>query len=252
LTSLKKAKKRLEETMHDIDTTRLETESESQIHDFEPAEFEFPDASKIESPLSEVEEVELATDLLTVSSEAELDQFLGNLLKKAWKGIGKIARPLGGALKGIAQKALPFVGGALGSFIPIPGVGTAVGSALGSAASKLLEAELEGLSPEDREFEMARRFVRFASTAAKRAASIQPGTDTRATIISALKAALQQRRAQLAGGGVSAGRNGERGFEEVGGVEEPADTPYAAPATSGRARSGRWIRRGGKILLLGV
>ena len=245
--------------MHDIDTTRLEAEAESQIHDFEPGEFQFHDTGEIESPLSEVEEVELATDLLTVSSEAELEQFLGNLLKKAWKGvrkvgsaIGKIAGPLGGALKGIAKKALPFVGGALGSFVPIPGVGTAVGSALGSAASKLLEAELEGLNPEDREFEMARRFVRFASTAAKRAASMQPGTDIRATIISALKAALQQQRAQLAGGGVSAGRNGERGFEEVGGVDEPADTPYAAPATSGRARSGRWIRRGGKILLLGV
>jgi uncharacterized protein (DUF697 family) len=65
------------------------------------------------------------------------------------KGFGGIAKPLGGVLKGVAKKALPFVGGALGSIIPIPGVGTAVGTAVGSAASKLLEAELEGLSPED-------------------------------------------------------------------------------------------------------
>ena len=106
-----------------------------------------------ESPFSEAEETELAMELLSVSSEAELDQFLGKLLKgvkSVGSAVGKIARPLSGALKGLAKKALPFVGGALGSFIPIPGVGTAVGSALGSAVSKALEAELAGLEPEDR------------------------------------------------------------------------------------------------------
>ena len=53
--------------------------------------------------LSEEEEVELALELLSVSSEAELDQFLGKLMKGAWKGIkkvgavvGKVAKPLGG------------------------------------------------------------------------------------------------------------------------------------------------------------
>ena len=148
--------------MHDIDTTRLEYEAASDAF-----EFEFEGTPEFEAPLSEVEEMELAAELLTVSGEAELDQFLGGLFKKVAKGIGKIAKPLGGVLKGIAKKALPVVGGAVGSFIPIPGVGTAVGTALGTAASKVLEAELEGLSLEDQEFEVARRFVRLASTAAR-------------------------------------------------------------------------------------
>ena len=240
--------------MHDIDTTRLESEPLSLRQEIEASEFEFLDAGELESPLSEVEEMELASELLAVSSEAELDQFLGDVFKKALKGIRKVGSSgggLGGVLKGIAKKALPFVGGALGSIIPIPGVGTAVGTALGSAASKVLKAELEGLSPEDREFEMARRFVRFAGTAAKSAASTPPGATARAGIIAALKAALEQQRAQLADSRAGSGRNGEFGFEEIEELEERA-APLAAPTAGGRSRSGRWIRRGGKIILLGV
>ena len=234
--------------MHDIDTTRLESEPLSLRQEIEASEFEFLDAGELESPLSEVEEMELASELLAVSSEAELDQFLGDVFKKALKGIRKVGSSgLGGVLKGVAKKALPFVGGALGSIIPIPGVGTAVGTALGSAASKVIKAELEGLSPEDREFEMARRFVRFAGTAAKSAASTPPGATARAGIIAALKAALEQQRAQLADSRAGSGRNGEFGFEEIEELKE-----RAAPTAGGRSRNGRWIRRGGKIILLGV
>ncbi|KQV80827.1 hypothetical protein ASD15_13030 [Massilia sp. Root351] len=131
-----------------------------------------------EGPFNEAQEMELALELMSVTSEAELDQFLGGLFKGALKGlkkvgsaIGKVAKPLGGALKGIAKKALPFVGGALGSFIPIPGVGTAIGSALGGAVAKALELEFSGMEYEQQEFEMARRFVRIAGTAAQLAAS---------------------------------------------------------------------------------
>jgi len=226
--------------MHDIDTTRLEYEAASDAF-----EFEFEGTPEFEAPLSEVEEMELAAELLTVSGEAELDQFLGGLFKKVAKGIGKIAKPLGGVLKGIAKKALPVVGGAVGSFIPIPGVGTAVGTALGTAASKVLEAELEGLSLEDQEFEVARRFVRLASTAARHAASTHPGADIRATVIAAVKEALQQQRGQLTGDAASPA--GAAGIEEL---EAMAATPRSGSA--GRSRSGRWIRRGGKIVLLGV
>jgi hypothetical protein len=129
---------------------------------------EFP--FEVAGPFSEQEETELALELLSVSSEAELEQFLGNVFKKAWQGIKQVARPLGGVLKGVAKAALPMVGGALGSFIPIPGVGTALGTALGGAISKALEMEINEmgeLTQEDREFEMARRVVRIAGTAAK-------------------------------------------------------------------------------------
>ena len=78
-----------------------------------------------------------------------MEQFLGNVFKKVWKGIKKIAKPLGGVLKSVAKKALPFVGSALGSFIPIPGVGTAIGGALGTAVSKALELEYGELESEE-------------------------------------------------------------------------------------------------------
>src|SRR5262249_17289427 len=131
--------------VHDIDRTQLEAAGEI----YETGPYESPaygEVAETGSPFSEAEETELAYELLGVSSEEELDQFLGKLFKGVVRGIGKVAsfagkalRPLGGILKGIAKKALPFVGGALGSLIPIPGVGTAVGSALGGALSKALE-----------------------------------------------------------------------------------------------------------------
>lgn len=183
-------------------------------------------------PITEAEEIELALELLSVSSEAELDQFLGKVFKSAWKGIkkvgsvvGKVARPLGGVLKAVAKKALPFVGGALGSFIPIPGVGTAIGSAVGGALSKALELET-GMDPEDREFEMARRFVRVAATAARQAATSSPYADEEVMVNEAVAAAARQHLPQF--------RFGQSARVGPGPMQ------------------GRWIRRGRQIELLGV
>jgi hypothetical protein len=120
-------------------------------------------------PFNAEQEMELAMELLAVQSEEELEQFLGKMFKGVWKGIKKVAKPLGGILKGIAKKALPFVGGALGSFIPIPGVGTALGRALGGALSNALELEMQEMPGVDRELEVARRFVRIAGSAAQAA-----------------------------------------------------------------------------------
>jgi uncharacterized protein (DUF697 family) len=187
-----------------------------------------------ESELSEEEEVELALELLSVSNEAELDQFLGKLFKGAWKGIkkvgsvvGKIAKPLGGVLRAVAKKALPMVGGALGSFIPIPGVGTAVGSALGGAISKALEAETGELNSEDRELEIARRFVRIAATAARQAASAPPDMDGETAATQAVAAAARRvlPSFQFNAAGARAGAGGQQG---------------------------RWIRRGSQVVLLGA
>ena len=200
-------------------------------------EMETTGNGEMESPFDEVEEIELTTELLSISNEAELDQFIGKLVKGAFRGIrkvgsavGRIAKPLGGILKGIAKKALPFVGGALGSLIPIPGVGTAVGTALGSAVSKALEAELEGMDPEDQAFEMARRFVRLAGTAAKQAALAQPGTDPQVAARAAVLTAARQ---------------------HVPGLQRPANG-HSTGAAVCSGQSGRWIRRGRRIVLLGV
>ena len=79
-----------------------------------------------------------------------------------------------------------------GTFIPIPGVGTAVGTALGSAVSKALEMELAGLNPEDREFECALRIVRLAGETAQQAAMAQPNADPLAAAKAAVMTAVQQ------------------------------------------------------------
>jgi hypothetical protein len=222
-------------------------EYETDVGELESDEFEFEMGdemefeSEVESPIDEIEEMELAAELLAVSNEQELDQFLGKIFKKIGKGIRKIARPLGGILKGVAKKALPFVGGALGSFIPIPGVGTAVGTALGSAASKLLEVDLEGMTPEDQEFELARRFVRMASTAAAKAAATPPGADPKAAAIRIIKAAAQQ---------LETGESHTEGEREL-----PAATPASggrAQPSGGRRRQGRWYRRGNTVVLIGA
>jgi hypothetical protein len=227
---------------YETDVGELESDTfEFELND----EMEFE--GELESPLDEVEEMELANELLAVSNEEELDQFLGKLFKKVGKGlrkfgkgIGRFVRPLGGLLKGIAKKALPFVGGALGSFIPIPGVGTAVGSALGSAASKLLEVDLEGMDNEDQEFELARRFVRMASAATAKAAATSPDADPKAAAIRAIKAAAQQLGA---------------GDREMDGEIPSRRAIGGVPGASGprrRGRAGRWYRRGNAVVLVGA
>ena len=219
--------------MHDIDRTQLETWETG----YESGPYEFESGSTFEGPFSEAEEMELASQLLEVSDEAELDQFLGDLFKKASRAVGgfmkgPLGKQLGGIIKGIAKKALPLAGGALGSFIPIPGVGTALGGALGSAASNLFEMELEGLSAEDQEFEVARQFVKFAGEAAKQAAQTPPNVAPQDAAKSAVVAAAQQ---------------------YAPGLLRPTTPPSpAAPGGGGQGRGGRWIRRGRTIVLYGA
>jgi hypothetical protein len=129
--------------------------------------------------LGEQEELELAMELLSVRNDQELEQFLGNIFRSVGSGlksVGSFAMKnivpvLGPALKQIAKTALPIAGGALGSLIPIPGVGTALGSALGGAVANALELEVAGLDRETADIERARRFVRMAASAIREAAT---------------------------------------------------------------------------------
>jgi hypothetical protein len=125
------------------------------------------------SKSADQEEFELAMELLNVQNEEELDRFLGDIVKSVGRGlkaVGSFATKhvmpvLGPALKTIAKTALPIAGGALGSFIPIPGVGTALGSALGGMVANALEMEVGSLEPEVADIERARHFVRLAKAA---------------------------------------------------------------------------------------
>ena len=83
-----------------------------------------------------------------------------------------------------------------------------------------LGLELEGLSPEDQEFEVARRVVRLAGDAAVKAAAAPPSAPAGKVVNKAIAAAAKKHAPGLAGPG-------------------------------GR-RSGRWIRRGRRIIVLGA
>jgi uncharacterized protein (DUF697 family) len=243
--------------------------------------------SEGESPLSETQEMELTAELLEISSEEELEEFLGKMFKGIAKGVGGLIRgpvgkALGGVLKGVAKQALPVVGGALGSFVA-PGVGTALGSKLGSLASNLFEMELEGMNQEQAEFEVARRFVRLAATSAATAAQAPPSAPPAKVARVAITQAARRHAPGLlrgtgaggagprrqpngrrrgrppgagaypGGGGTSiAMYGGNGGGEPAYGGGEPQSYGDVAQGYGGRPQSGRWMRRGRKIVLLGV
>src|SRR5262249_22602589 len=158
------------------------------------------------------------------------------------------------------------VGGALGSFVA-PGVGTAIGSKLGSMASGLFEVELEGVNPQQAEFEIARRYVRFASAAARNASLAPQNQSPRAIANQAVAAAarryapglLRTARPGRRGAPVAAGRGypGGRRRGYRGGYGAPIYAPqyptygdsddgngdgWGGGAYGSQARSGRWVR----------
>jgi len=184
----------------------------------------------------EMNEAELAAELLTVNNEAEMEQFLGKLFSSVVKGVSTFAKSnagkaLGGVLKQVAKTALPSVGAALGSLIPIPGVGTALGSMAGKALASRMEMEAGNMAMEDREFETAQQVVRLASNAT-RAVINNPGASGNPQVAAAqaVKSALNDMQAPT---------------QAVLGGLGTAMRPL-------RGNSGRWFRRGNTIVLQGA
>jgi len=199
-----------------------------------------------ESPFSEAEEMEFAANLLGVAGEGELDQFLGDLINKAGRVIrnfarSDIGRTLGGVLKQGAKIALPAVGGALGTLVGGP-AGGMIGGKLASAAGSLFGLELEGLSPEDQEFEVARRFVRFAGTAARGAAQNGRRMPPRHAVRTAVIVAARRHAPGLIK--IVAGAPSSTVF-----VPEPVGVDAEPVGVAATGQSGRWVRQGRKIVL---
>jgi hypothetical protein len=238
--------------MHDIDRTIMEYSPELQTYEQEQYEQEQYEQEQFEygetewgaetGVFSEAEEMELAAELLEVTSEGELDRFLGGLIMKSGQAVGlagqtvglfvnsAAGRYLGRLLKGAAKKALPMVAGVIGGDF---GLGSAqMSSQVSFTAAQIFGLELEGLSQEDQEYEAAKGFVRFAGEAAKNAASAPPTGNPQAVAQSAVMEAAEQLAPGLVNGA-------------------PASTDTSVPG-GGRAGSGRWIRRDNKIVLLGV
>ncbi len=232
--------------MHDIDRVRLETHADHEMfasgpleaESFQFGEAEAPWQGQSEGVFSETEEMEFASELLGITSEAEFDRFLGDFIKRAGQAVGSFVRSptgqaLGGILKGAAKQALPTIGSAIGGYFG-GSTGAQLGSQAASAASRLFGLELEGLSPEDQEFEGARRYVRFASEAVKNAALAPTSQDPRMVANAAAVTAAQMYAPGL--------------------LQAPPETQPAAPTSSRlpMGYSGRWIRRGNKIVLYGI
>jgi hypothetical protein len=213
--------------MHDIDRTQLESPSFEQGQELGERE---TTESTPETPLSESQEIQLATELLEVANERELEQFLGNVFSKVGSAVGSFVRSdtgraLGGILKDAAKQALPAIGRGVGQWIS-PDRGGDIGADAGQLAGRILGLELEGLSNEDREFEISRQFVRFVAAAARRAATAR---QTLPALAFARQAAAAAARTYA---------------------------PGLLPRLQGRGslvwpRGGRWVRRGRTIVLYG-
>jgi hypothetical protein len=218
-----------ENLMHDLDRTTMELNDEANGFEVEDAEY----YGEIESPFSEEVVSELAASLLEVSDEQELDQFIGSLLKKARRFVGgalksPLLQPLGGFIKGAIKKAIPLAGGALGNLVA-PGIGGQIGSQLASRAGGLLGLELEGIGPEDQEFEVAKHLVRMSGSAVQNASqAAATGVDPQQAAKSAI---------------IAAARTHVPGLVQSQGQGRGAQ---------GRPRTGRWYRRGRRIVLVGV
>ncbi len=227
----------------------FEDDQESGYGDGE-FEFEFESEFEAEGPFDEAEEMELAAELLTVGSDEEMEYFLGNLLSKAVKGVktfakSKVGRAVGGLLKNVAKKALPIAGAALGNLV-VPGAGGLVGGKLASMAGRAFGLELEGLSPEDQEFEVARRFVRLAGATAQDASRKSSAGPPKVVAKNALVSATKQHAPGL----VKAATRDQTGGSSS---RRGSGTQSSAGRNSmSRGQSGQWVRRGRRIVLLGA
>lgn len=263
--------------MHDIDRALFEAEAEAETeaygdaygetHEsygqtFEEEEYQAPGPGG----LGQSREHTLAAELLDVTSEAGMDQFLGKLLSSAVSAVRDFARSdtgraVGGVLKSAAAQALPQFGQIAGDALPPAGAGRAAGGRAGGAAGGRAGAtsgrpgatsgrasatgqragartaskrevglQTEGLSAEDHEYQTARAFVRFADETAQLAAERAGAAPPAVVARQAATAAARQHLPGL--------------------LRAPGAAGSAAPSTG--ASEGRWIRRGNRIVVLGA
>jgi hypothetical protein len=151
--------------------------------------------------------VELAAELLDVTNEAELEGFLRRVVAAAARGVGgrlpaATGRGLVAVLKRTAERTLPTVATLVGDSI-----GGTAGPSAAATATRVYGLELEGMSAEDRDYEIARQFLRFAQAAAARAVTA-PAPASPATVAAAVEGASREFAPGLgpAGGGPATAR----------------------------------------------
>lgn len=200
----------------------------------------------------EAVEMELATELLSVSNEADMEQFLGKLFRGAVRGVGNfvrspVGRSIGGMLKSVAKTALPIAGRALGTMVGGP-IGGKIGGKLGSMATNLFELELEGLSNEDKEYEMARAYVRFAGDAARRGARNLAAA--RSNPSAAAKQAIMASARRHAPGLLKSRRCSCGNTQSnMSAILQPGAASGIPGGSGSNGGSGSWYRQGNQIII---
>jgi hypothetical protein len=214
--------------MHDLDRQQLEQwEREGLVAE---------STGQLGSQLSEAQEMALASELLEINSEEELEQFLGDLWDRTKAAASQVynssavqsAIP---GLKAVGRAVLPKVA----SFVAnryAPGTGDIAGAGVQAAVDQWLKEELEGLSGEDRELEIARRFVRFANAALQRAAQSPPRVPAPTAAQIAVADAARQDMPGV-----------------VPFLSQLFGTAPVSGETNGGASSGRWYREGSSIVI---
>lgn len=235
-------------------------DSESEFGDQESDTFEFESGGEGQEfedagELDETEEMELAAELLEVSDEEELDQFIGKLIKRAGRAVGHVVRSdagrvLGGMVKAAARKAMPLLGAAAGGLVGGT-AGSTLGGQLAARAGNLFGLELEGLSREDQEFEVARRVVRYADAAVRKLAST-PGAGDPARAAKAAALAAATRHAPGLRGPVSPSSRAGLCPNCGGSTRGCGCKGSGSCSCGGQDAEGRWIARGRHIVLLGA
>jgi hypothetical protein len=206
--------------MHDLDRQQLEQYEE---------ENPYGETGAIGAELTEAQELALAGEVLEVGSEAELEEFLGDLWNRTKSAVGRAYN------SAAVQKALPTIKAVGGKMLPVAagkladlawkGSGDFVKAGAGALIDQWLKEELEGLSAEDRELALARRYIRFAHEALTRAAEMPERVPPR---VAGQIAVTDSARANI-----------------------PGVVPFLPQLNGGGGGSepaaGRWVRRGSTI-----
>ncbi|QYG07330.1 MULTISPECIES: hypothetical protein [unclassified Janthinobacterium] len=175
-------------------------------------EMELPDAPAMPS-LQQEDELVLAAHLLELQGPAQFDAFLARQLGATVAGRQVRGTPLEGPLRQLLGKVVA-------PLLPLHGGSP---QALKRRAAGIFGMELEGLSPEDKEFELARQVVHLIDAVNTELA--RDGMDARAPRARVETALLQVARSVAPGL-----------------LRQAAQTP-------GRD-AGRWRREGGHIVVL--
>jgi hypothetical protein len=208
--------------MHDLDRQQLEQYEDEGV-------FGESGIGEIGSELTETQELALAGELLEVSSEDELEEFLGDLWDRTKAAAGQFynsdaVQSSLPTLKAVGRKVLPIAAGKLADYA-WAGSGDIVKAGAEGLADQWLKEELEGMSAEDRELALARRYIRFAHDALERAARTPQRVPSRVA--------------------------GQIAVTDAARTNLPGLVPFlpqlSGGSDDGDPTAGRWIRRGSTI-----